>query len=81
MSQLSSDQIIIGLVALGILLFNIGIVYAFLTGSAQRQFSVLRKLFRGAQRPWGREDDSLKELRQRVERLAQKEEDPKPLDE
>lgn len=73
MAQFSSDQIIIALIAIFILFFNVAMIYSLLSGSAQRQLLVLRRMFEGMRRPWGKEEDSLRELRRRIERLPTEE--------
>jgi hypothetical protein len=68
------DKAIIAIVAVGIVLINVGIIYALLTGSAQQQLEIFGRIFRQARRPWSGEDESLKDLRERVQRLTEHDE-------
>ena len=67
--SIDTNRAIIAAVGLGIILLNFGIIYALLTGSAQQQLEVLRRIFTGVKRPWQAEDESLTELRERIQRL------------
>ncbi len=64
------DRAIIALIGGGIILLNIGIIYALLTGSAQEQLNIVGRIFKKARQPWSDEDEALGDLRKRVERLT-----------
>ncbi|MFP3852969.1 MAG: hypothetical protein ACLFWD_01605 [Anaerolineales bacterium] len=70
---IDTDRAIIAAVGIGIILLNLGIIYALLTGSAQRQLEVFHRLVANARRPWQAEDKSLSELRDRIEHLQPEE--------
>jgi hypothetical protein len=72
------DKAIIAVVAVGIILINVGIIYALLTGSAQQQLEIFGRIFRQARRPWAGENKSLEDLRERVQRLTEDQEPEDP---
>lgn len=67
--SLSSGWGIVLLIAGGVVLFNLGLIYAVLSGSAATQVQILRKVADKARSPWREEEDDLKDLRERIRRL------------
>ncbi len=65
----------IALVLLGVLVFNVGLIYGLLSGSLQRQVEILRRLAQRARHPWQREDEALADLHNRAGRLRQQAEE------
>jgi hypothetical protein len=70
MNWLAEDGSIIvcGVVSL-VILFNIGLIYAFMNPAARRYIQEMRGGIGPAQSPWKREAASLQELRDAVEKL------------
>jgi hypothetical protein len=61
-----------------VLLINAGILVALLRSDSTGQLKVLGKAIQAVQNPWGKGDEDLKELRQRISRLEnQTDEDAK----
>lgn len=52
-----------------VVLFNAGLVYGLLSGSAHEQIEMLRRIARRARNPWEPEDRALEDLHDRVVRL------------
>lgn len=72
---LDSDWFWIGIVLLGVLAFNVGLIHSLRSGRLGRQLNILRRAARQARNPWRSEDEALADLRDRVSRLtAQSEE-------
>lgn len=69
MAWLDGDWITVALIILAVVLFNVGLLYSLLSGSARTQWDMLRRLAQRSRNPWQREDDALRELRSRSARL------------
>lgn len=70
MEWLTGGWGIIGLILAVIVLFNIGLIYALLSGSAAAQWDMLRRIASRSRNPWQREDEALRELHERAKRLG-----------
>jgi hypothetical protein len=51
------------------ILFNVGLIYAVLSGSASKQIEMFRRITQRARNPWKDAEDSLIELRNRMSRM------------
>lgn len=69
MAWFDGDWITVALIILAVVLFNVGLLYSLLSGSARTQWDMLRRLAQRSRNPWQREDDALRELRSRSARL------------
>jgi hypothetical protein len=69
-----SGWLIVAIIGLAVLLLNIGLLYGLRTGATQEQIGMIRKAFRRARNPWIDEDQSLSDLRRRVEAMGQRDE-------
>lgn len=54
-----------------VVLFNVGLIYSLISGSAAAQWDMVRRIAERSRNPWRQEDRDLQELRQRAERLRQ----------
>lgn len=62
----------VGLIVVVVVLFNLGLIYSLLSGSAAEQWDMVRRIAERSRNPWQREDEALKELRERADRLRPK---------
>lgn len=69
MAWFDGDWITVALILLAVVLFNVGLLYSLLSGSARTQWDMLRRLAQRSRNPWQREDDDLRKLRSRSARL------------
>lgn len=69
MEWLDRGWLAVGVIGGLVVLFNLGLLYALLSGSAQTQLDMLRRIARQARHPWRRENEALLELRKRALRL------------
>lgn len=69
MAWFDGDWITVALIILAVVLFNVGLLYSLLSGSARTQWDMLRRLAQRSRNPWQRGDDALRELRSRSARL------------
>lgn len=76
MEWLDRGWLAVALIGGLVVLLNLGLLYALLSGSAQSQLDMLRRLAQQARHPWRRENEALHELRQRALRLIPEDEVP-----
>lgn len=69
MEWLDRGWLTVGVIVGLALLFNIGLLYAMLSGSAKTQLKMLQRILERGRNPWQREEDDLRELNARSRRL------------
>ena len=69
MAWLEQGWLTVGVIVGLVLLFNFGVLYAVLSGSAKSHLKILERILRYRRNPWQREDDDLRELHVRSRRL------------
>ena len=69
MEWLDRGWLTVGVIVGLVLLFNIGLLYAMLSGSTKTQLKMLQRILERGRNPWQREDDDLRELNARSRRL------------
>lgn len=69
MEWLDQGWLTVGVIVGLALLFNIGLLYAVLSGSTKTHLKIMERILERARNPWQREDEDLRELNARTRRL------------
>jgi hypothetical protein len=60
---------VIGVILVLVIVFNVILYYAFSSRSTRHQLRLLSRLMQRAKNPWQSQDETLSELRERVQKL------------